>query len=371
MVAFYFPQGVAVDAAFCNRDEERASIKRSIERHEHLVLVAPRRYGKTSLMAQVLSECAFPGESVDFLFTLTQAEVKKLIEQATSKILNQLLRKSKISPAKIIQKIKQFNPKLTLNFLGQSIEISSQQSGEQSISELLLALDQFAAQAKQTCVMVFDEFQQIGALKENHAVEAAIRHAVERSQYITYIFCGSKRHLLNEMFSSKARPLYRLCNLLTIDRISSECYRDFLNKAAKKQWKKILANEVIDEILALTKNHPYYVNALCRSLWLSDSMPVLPNVRNQWHEYVNQQSAWIINDIGNLTLNRKKVLHALALETTDEPQGQAFSKRTELAPSAISKSVEDLQKFDLVYKDKKGYYRILDPAIEYFLTSNQ
>lgn len=63
--------------------------------------------------------------------------------------------------------------------------------------------------------------------------------------------------------------------------------------------------------------------------------------------------------------------YALALESTDEPQGQAFSKRTELAPSAISKSVEDLQKFDLVYKDKKGYYRILDPAIEYFLTSKQ
>ena len=68
------------------------------------------------------------------------------------------------------------------------MEISTKQTTEKSIAELLLALDQFAENAKKTCAVVFDEFQQIGELKENHAIEASIRHAVERSRYVSYIF---------------------------------------------------------------------------------------------------------------------------------------------------------------------------------------
>ena len=50
----YFPQGIASDSSFYNRDQERSDLKNSIQMHEHVVLVAPRRYGKTSLVMQVL-----------------------------------------------------------------------------------------------------------------------------------------------------------------------------------------------------------------------------------------------------------------------------------------------------------------------------
>ncbi len=363
----YFPQGIAIDEAFCNRHVERESIKCSIQSHEHLVLVAPRRYGKTSLMTQVLKESAFPGECVDFLFALTQAEVTRIIGQCVSTIVNQLLLKKKNSIDKIIRKVRQFNPKLTLNFLGQQLEMSSQQSGESGISELLLALDEFATQAQQTCVVVFDEFQQIAELKASHAIEAAIRHAVERSQSVSYVFCGSKRHLLREMFSSRSRPLYHLCQLMVIDRISTDCYQKFIDAAGRQRWGKSLHTDTINEIIQLTENHPYYVNALCRHLWQSDSLPTLAAVKMGWDNYVARQSAWIVTDIDNLTLNRRKVIRALAQQPSNEPQGQEFSRVVGLNPSGISKSLVDLQRLDLIYKDERGYYRVLDPAIAYFL----
>jgi len=284
--------------------------------------------------------------------------------------MSMLLPKTKSACDKLIEKVKTINPKLTFDLLGQKLEISIKQTTEKSISELLLALDHFADKANKSCVIVFDEFQQIGELKEKHAIEAAIRHAVERSRRVSYIFCGSKRHLLNKMFSDKSRPLYHLCDLMVIDRINTSCYQKFLHEMAQMRWKKFLNKDVAIEIIELTENHPYYINALCRRLWRYDDLPTIGNVRKTWAEYVNQQAPWIITDMSGLTLNRKKVLMALANRPTDEPQGQNFSIQTGLNPSGIKKSLDDLQKLDLIYRDKDGYYCVLDPAIAYFIRQN-
>src|SRR3990167_8384545 len=280
----YFPQGIATERSFCNRDKERFALKNSIEMHEHVVLVAPRRYGKTSLVTQVLKENAFPGVCIDFFFVLTHAEVTRTITEGISTIISTLLPTTKTACLKLIESISTLNPKLTFSLLGQKLEIGTKQTTEKSISELLLALDQFAIKAQKSCVIVFDEFQQIGELKENHAIEAAIRHAVERSQNVSYIFCGSKHHLLNEMFTDKSRPLYHLCDLMTIDRIDTVSYIPFINKCAKERWKKHLSDDALSEIIHLTENHPYYVNALCRKLWRGDDAPKIDKVRQCWDE---------------------------------------------------------------------------------------
>ncbi len=115
----YFPQGIATDNAFCNREFERAAIKASIESHEHTVLIAPRRYGKSSLIAQALKEHNFPGISIDLFFVLTQAEVTNIITESVSKIISDLLPKTKSAAQKLLDSIMALNPKLTVNVFGQ------------------------------------------------------------------------------------------------------------------------------------------------------------------------------------------------------------------------------------------------------------
>ena len=371
MVTAFFPQGVATDNYFCNRTNERKMLKTSIEMHENLVIIAPRRYGKTSLIAQVLKENKFAGASIDFFFALNQSDVKKAIASGVAHIISQLLPRNVSACQKIINKVKELNPKLAFSFLGQKIEIITKQSNDKSLSEILLALDQFALETKKSCVIVLDEFQQIAELKENHAIEAEIRHAVERSQRVSYIFCGSKRHLLNEMFSDNSRPLYHLCDLMTIDRINQDCYHRFLSIMSTKRWHCQLDKDAINEILYLSERHPYYLNALCRHLWRQDSIPSISDVRNTWDDYVSRQSPWIIADLSSLSLNRKRVLMALAQEATKEPQGFDFSSRAGLNPSGVQKSLSDLLKLDLVYQGSDKYYQILDPALAYFIRQNK
>lgn len=268
---------------------------------------------------------------------------------------------------KIIDSIRVLSPKLTFSLLGQRLEITAKQTNEKTISEVLLALDHVAEKANKSCIIVLDEFQQVGELKENHAIEAAIRHAVERSQHVSYIFCGSKRHLLNEMFSDKSRPLYHLCDLMNIDRIHDEDYRKFLNEMASSRWQKTLDKDSINEILYLTESHPYYLNAVCRKLWRGKNPPTLSEVRNTWDDYVTQQQVWIADDIAQLSINRRALLTALSREPTNEPLGQAFTAKASLTSSAMQRTLSDLSKLDLIFQNEDGYYCVLDPAISYFL----
>lgn len=367
----YFPQGIAKGDAFCNRDQEREYLQSSFNNIEHTVLVAPRRYGKTSLITQVLQETNYPSTHIDFFFSLTQSDVNKAIAEGVSHIISQLLPKTKKACHKMIDAVSALNPKLTFNLLGQKLEVNTHHTSDKTISELLLALEHFARQSQKTCVIVLDEFQQIGELEENHSIEASVRHAVERSDYVSYIFCGNRQHLLSEMFKNKTRPLYHLCDLMTIERISTACYQEFLKNKSIEKWQSAIDNDAINEIIHLTENHPYYVNVLCRQLWRLEAPPTIGEVRQAWIDYIERQTYWMINDLSLLSLNRKKVLTGLAYQPTQQPQGKQFSALCGLPPSSVKKSLNDLIKLDMVYIDSKNMYRMIDPALAYFLREHQ
>lgn len=88
---FSFSSGLAVGPAFCNRVHERVSLKQSMEANQHTVLISPRRYGKTSLISQVLHENQFPSCIIDFLPATHLNFVKNAIVDAVSSLLTQLL----------------------------------------------------------------------------------------------------------------------------------------------------------------------------------------------------------------------------------------------------------------------------------------
>ena len=83
-------------------------------------------------------------------------------------------------------------------------------------------------------------------------------------------------------------------------------------------------DDVSAEILFLTQNHPYYVNALCRRILRQAKPPTLATSNQTWQQFVSQQSPWIISELMKLTLNRNKVLTALADQVTTELQSRAF-----------------------------------------------
>lgn len=215
-----------------------------------------------------------------------------------------------------------------------------------------------------------DEFQQIANLEDAHSLEASIRHAMERSKNIFYVFSGSNRTLLEAMFKKKNRPLYHLCDEIKINRIDKDCYFNFIDEATKKNWENTISSESINEILTLTECHPYYVNRLCRTLWDLETTPEKEEIIKIWNEYVESQKLdWISEMISRMSINQRSVMAALAKEK--EPRGKDFAVKLAMSSSSIQRTINTLMKNDLIFKDAEGYYRILNPVIKSYLASNE
>jgi uncharacterized protein len=365
-----FPQGYAMGEAFYDRASERAILKNRIQHNAHSVIVAPRRYGKTSLIHQVLWEMKLPGKRIDLLPATNSAFVHKAIQETFSTLFYQLAPASQKAKRAIIDFIRDLHPKLTLTLLGQTLEMSSKTAlPEDSLIDLLQGLNALAKSTQQKAILCFDEFQQIGELKNRHTIEASIRHAVESSSHVVYIFSGSNRHLLSQMFSDKTRPLYHLCELMRLDRIPFDIYLNILKELAKKQWQKGISEGMLTEILQLTQCHPYYVNALCRQLWQMPTPPDVAQVQKTWLNYIDTQGSWISDDLARLSPNQRNIMAALARCPTDAPYRHAFTQQVKMGASSIKKALDTLLSEDFIYSDAQQDYRVLDPAMATYLNN--
>lgn len=362
-----FPQGIATGKAFCDRDNERGRLKHSFNHNQHTVVVAPRRYGKSSLIKQVMLETKMPGKRIDLLPSTNIGFIQRAVNDTVLDILNQIAPRSQKAKTLLMETLKKLHPKLTISLLGQKLEISSSQTPEGSISELLVGLNSVAENLKKRVVICFDEFQQVGMLKEHNSIEASIRHAAESSSYVTYVFSGSSRHLLNVMFNSKSRPLYHLCDLLKLTRIDEATYFQILLQRASAKWGRRVEQNAIKEILLLTKCHSFYVNALCRILWAMPLSPTVQDVQREWLSYIEGKSSWISQDVSSFTPNQRNVIAAIAYSHTLEPYSHEFSKKVAILPASIRKSIDFLMREDYIYRDDTGIYKVLDPAMEFYL----
>jgi predicted AAA+ superfamily ATPase len=259
-------------------------------------------------------------------------------------------------------------PEISIGAFGQKLSLSLSNSPLQDITDLLLKLDETAKYFKKRAVIFIDEFQQISQLKNYHSIEASIRHAVERSENITYIFSGSNRQLLKQMFGDQGRPLYRLCQTISIERMTKSVYVDHLQKRAQAKWKKAMPVDVAERIFTLTELHPFYMNVLCQLLWEERYIPSVEKIDMIWHKYVKAQKHIIIShDITELSLNQRRILNALAKSPVKEIQSSEFTSSLKISASSAQQSVEVLMYRDLVYKNEEGFYCILDPALKYYL----
>jgi AAA+ ATPase superfamily predicted ATPase len=364
-----FPAGVALGETFCNRHQERENLFENIISNQHCVLVSPRRYGKTSLIMQTLKENKIPHCLIDFFPATHISFVRNAILSGVGHLLTQLLPFHKKIAHSLLIFFKNLNPRIVLSAMGKQVELSPHNTPEKNIIEALMGLDETAKMLKTRVVMVFNEFPQIGNLKQGHEIETSVRHAVERSRWVTYIFSGSNRRLLTQMFNDKKRPLYHLCELIKLDRISREEFSKFTQTAAKKKWGRFFSEEVVKEILELTQCHTYYLNALCRRLWKLPAIPNVKQVEELWKKGINEQHSWISEDVGNLSVNQRLVLAALAYQPVQEPQGQAFCKLTGLTPASIKRALDTLLEKDFVFQNSQRFYQVLDPAILTYLRS--
>lgn len=362
-----FPRGIAVGDAFYDRIDEQKKLKRNLDNCIHTVLIAPRRFGKTSLMMQMIHEHNYPNIWLDFM---TITSIEELRQKLMDKISHLIVQ---IAPAeeKLKQIVKKYflklKPELVFSVPGLSLKLQPSSDTNQDIVDALIDLDKILQENKKMALIALDEFQEIVRLESKNAVlQASFRHAAERASAITYFFSGSKHRPLKKLFNGKTSPLYELCDQLQLERVSKADYKEFINNAAIKKWGYPFNDNIIDKICNATNRYPKYINALCNLIWVSDAEPSIELVETLWKEYLYSRKTDIIEEIKALTLNQLRLLKAIA----ENPVGSVYSKeflaKVNLSQSSVQNALEILLDDGLII-ELEDKYHVLDPTlIAYF-----
>jgi len=368
MQAISFTTKVATPETFCNREKEKLQLSNNIQKGQHTVVVAPRRYGKTSLICHVLEKEKLPCAIIDFFCVVYADDVCQKIAKAISTLIQQITPFSE----KAIKLLSQYFKNVSFSFKAGQLELNidlqkAKQNLPQELEELLQSLELFAKKHKQAVVLFFDEFQDILKVDETNKLQASIRAAAQHAKYVTYIFSGSSRTMLNAIFDDKKQPLYMLCQKMQLERIKPEHFAKHIQAAAKKHWKKLLPETIIEKILTLTETHSYYVNLLCDKLWNLKTIPEEKDIEFAWQECLNENLGKIAADLTPLTTNRLKVLSTIALQdAVMEPNSKTFLDLVKLPLSSVQKAMQYLLDHDYIFKSAKGL-QVVDPLIKKFI----
>jgi uncharacterized protein len=365
-----FPLGKAYGKAFCNRVEETKKLVGNIKSGKHTFLIAPRRYGKSSLCEHSFEQLDFSWTKLDFHLAIEEKDVERIIINGVTDLIGRSVGSVEKFMHFIKKQAKKLQPKFTFGSDNMKLELalSYESSPAENIAEALFILENLLREKDKQAVLLLDEFQEIGLMKNGRAIEGAIRHVAQETEQLAIIFCGSNPHLIESMFEDERRPLYKLCRKLVLDRISQTHYKEHINQIILKIWGDILSDEVFDKIMELTERHPYYVNYLCDALCSDyDKMPDILDIEKTWDMVVDEEHSDLIKDFSSLTHNQRKLMIHIANYGGKNIYASETIKKIDIPINSISRSIATLIEKDYLEKIEDEY-RIIVPAYKKLLS---
>lgn len=252
-------------AFFCDREKETEEIIRNITNGRNTTLISPRRLGKTGLIFRVFDEMKarkLPFETIylDISDTLSIEEFIKAISDA---VVNKLGKQQKITA--FFKTLKSVRPLLGIDPLTGSPQVSftfaDDNQKQSTLKEVLGYLESYP----QMVVLAIDEFQQIREYGDVN-MEAILRKHIQHLHNVRFIFCGSKKHTMTDMFTNAKKPFYESTAFLYLSKLPIQVYSAFIKE------KFALAGKTIDDdsigfIIEWTKDHTYYTQRLCNEVF--------------------------------------------------------------------------------------------------------
>jgi uncharacterized protein len=361
-----FPLGKAHGEAFCNREQETKQLAGNIKSSKHTLLIAPRRYGKSSLAERAIEKIRFPAVKINFHLSTSEEEIAQLILDNVIKLIGTAVGHVEKLMVSIKKYLSNLEPLLSFGNDIATLKLMPKKQANYSviISEALLLVEKLLAEKNKRAVLFLDEFQEIDQISKHRGIEGAIRTAAQEMQYLTIIFSGSVRSLLLSMFESENRPLYKLCRKIKLDRIASTDYEKHIQKIAAATWGKLLEQSVFEYIMLLSNRHPYYVNYLCDSVWeICKQLPKVEDVEMAWKKVVAEEWSDALRELSELSLGQRRVLKYIASHEVKSLQSQETSKHLAMATSSIASAVNVLIEKDYLEQTATGSYQVINPLL--------
>ncbi len=344
---------------FCDREKETESLLKNLTGGLNTTLISLRRMGKTALIYHVFDEILKDNRSVCLYVDLYPTRnIRDLTRQLATVSMNVLPRKKRAGN-RFLAFLKGLRPVITYDPLtgapGVKFEYSSASEYEVTLSSLLMFLDELGTDI----YLAFDEFQSIASYEEGNA-EAMLRTMIQPMKNIHFIFSGSNKHMMNEIFHSSKRPFFASTRIMSLSAIPADSYSRFIGEKFAESKRKI-SQEAIGFVLDWTRRHTYYTQSVCNTLFSAGAKEIdIQFVKAVCGEILDEQEKTFLQYRHLLTSNQWQLLMAVAKEgKVYKPQsGEFLSKHSLGTPAGSKRAVDALLEKEMIYEDsdRSGRY---------------
>ena len=358
---------------FCDREAELEKILTNIKNGIDTTIVSPRRMGKTGLIYRLFEQINETGDVetiyVDIYPARSLSDFVKLLAEA---ILLKFPERTSIGK-QFIEFIKGFKPLIGYDAITGEPQIQISYQSDQEKEYTLQGLFRFLDVQDTKIVLAIDEFQQITDFPEKN-IEALLRTYTQQLENIRFIFCGSRKSMMIDLFSNAKRPFYASTQYLVLDKIDLVSYKAFITgKFAESDI--LLADDALDYILSWTRQHTFYTQSVCNRIYSMDEKVVtIQLVKQACNDLLKRNEAVFFQFRQLLTSGQWNFLIAVAKEgEVTQLTAQKFIASYEIGTPAnarrISRSLID-KELILETANKKGSkYQVYDVFLSRWLES--
>ena len=327
----------------------------------NVVLYAPRRYGKTSLVVKVLERFKTEGVPCIHFDMSKTSSLERFCEEYASAVYA-LQGGFREAAHLVLEYIAHLHPTIEGTVLGKKsirLDYGSRMSA-QSLTDVLDLPERLARESGGSPIVIaFDEFQDIADLSREIPLESVFRSTIQAHRNVRYVFLGSKTHLMKRMFCDRASPFYRAAQNMKIDRPPREESGEYVVSRFADAGMSV-APEALERILDASSNIPYYVQAISAYAFMSvercgKTVVTVESVDVAIDRLQTSEGDYYEEVLHGLSMAQRGVLEALAVEPTGRFDQKYRERHALPGLSTVHSSLDELVDGGILEKGSSGY----------------
>lgn len=357
---------------FCDRKKESKEIVKTISNGNNLAIISPRRMGKTGLIQHYFHQDEIKEQYYCFFIDIYATNnLREFVFKLGKEIFETLKPKGSKFIEGFFSIISSLRPAFKLDTLSGTPTFDIGIGEIQAPSITLEQIFSYLENADQPCIIAIDEFQQIANYKENN-IEALLRTHIQHCKNSSFIFAGSQRHLMGNIFFTHSRPFYQSVNLLQLKSIDEKEYIPFAQNHFSNA-NKVISTELVEIIYQLFEGHTWYIQNTFNELYSltnTGETCTLELVREAIENKISSYEPVFQSTLSLLSERQKETLYAIAKERNATAVNSAafIKKHGLLSPSSVQTSIKQLLDKEIITSEN-NVYQVYDRFFGLWLTT--
>lgn len=369
MIKAPFIYGQPVEGVnFTDREKDIKNLTTNFQQGKDTVLISPRRIGKTSLInkaASIVDGNRFKVVYIDIFTCRNQTDFFRVYADA---VLRQVFPDMDDLMKVAMTYLSRLAPQINLGENPKDYKITFAVKPTQTDLELIIGLtERIAQQQNQQLIVIVDEFQQVGDFPDTFNFQKCLRSVIQDQEKVTYCLCGSKVHMMTEMFEKRRSPLYGYGEIIKLSKIDEKHWVSYIS-GRFKTTSKFIYDEHASMLCRLVENYSSYVQELAWLVWINtEGFTTEDIITGSYDELLHHCTPLFQQQTLNLTTYQMNFLKAVVMGYGETVSGQDTIAKFELGSSAnVCRIKESLTKQEMIDIQEKKV-SIPDPVFREWL----